>query len=81
MGFVAGFHHPVVPDRGVGELQHVPGDRDDVAGNIPGAGTPQDVPSPVVRLHAAARSLHRAEHPGHPRCHLRDGALLVLLGA
>ena len=78
---VVGLHRAVVPDRGVGKLQHVPGDRDDVAGDVPGAGAPQDVPGAVVRVHAASRPLHRAQHPGHPRRHLRDGALLLLLGA
>jgi hypothetical protein len=66
-------------DRGVRELQHVPGDRHDVAGDVPGAGPPQDVPGPVLRLRAAQGPLHRAQHRRHPYRHVRHGSLLLLL--
>lgn len=76
----AGVHRYVLFDCGVSELQHVPRDRHDVASDLPGTRAPEDMPGSVIRLHPAARPLHHEEHIGHPRRHIRDGSLLLLLG-
>ncbi|XP_020080482.1 uncharacterized membrane protein At1g06890-like isoform X2 [Ananas comosus] len=76
-----GIHRPILFDRGVGELQHIPSDRNDVASDVPGARPPQDLPSPFLWLHPLARTLHRAEHHRHPRRHSRHGLILLLLGS
>uniref|UniRef100_A0A452YG03 Uncharacterized protein n=1 Tax=Aegilops tauschii subsp. strangulata TaxID=200361 RepID=A0A452YG03_AEGTS len=74
-----GVHPDVVRDRGVRQLQHLPGDRHDVASDVPGVGPPQDVPHPLLRLRPPQRPLHAPQPRRHPHRHLRHGPLLLLL--
>lgn len=78
---LTGIYSAVLLDRCNCKLQHLFGDRDDVAGDISSARPPQDLPHPLHRLHYTARSFHGQEHCGNPNRHLRDGSLLVLLCA
>uniref|UniRef100_A0A803M3I3 Sugar phosphate transporter domain-containing protein n=1 Tax=Chenopodium quinoa TaxID=63459 RepID=A0A803M3I3_CHEQI len=44
-----GIHRVIMPDRGVSELQHIPGDRKDITSNIPSTRTSEDMLSTWIK--------------------------------
>lgn len=69
-----------MPDCRLGQLQHFLGDRYNIPGNVPGLGTPEDVPNTVIWVRGTDGAFHSTQHPRHPHCHIWNGALLVFLG-
>lgn len=58
----AGIHHPFLPNSGVGELQHLFGNREDIAGDIPSAWPSKDMPCSCFWLYIAAWPFLWEEH-------------------
>lgn len=79
LNIFAGFYHPLMHYFCICQLQHIPGDWQNIPSDIPSSWPPQDLPSSWPWLYTAAWPFYREEHHWNPGSHFWDGVVFIFL--